>query len=245
MKNIALVLAVTFAAGIFAGCGDDSGSGPSDSTAPTVTLTDPADGATGISPNRPVRISFSELMDVASLDSIFIDGIAVGAREYDDDTHSVTIWLAQMPEAGTEYDVRVSAAVQDHAGKGMGSDYTFSYTTGPFSCGSLYDPFEDNDGIATAKDVALDTWYWLIPSCGVNARFDYYRFTLADPAKATVKVNFVYADTTHFRWGISFFREFGDAYAQIGYAPVPFPQELSFHFSFPPGTYYATIYEQD
>jgi hypothetical protein len=244
MKSIALVLAITIAVGVLPGCGDDGSSSPSN-TAPTVTLTDPADGATGISPNRPVRITFSEPMDEASLDSIFVNGITVGAREYDDDTYTVTLWLAEMPEVETEYDIRISAGVEDQAGKEMGSDYSFSYTTGPFSCGSLYDPFEENDEIATAKDVDLNTWYWLVPSCGEPARRDYYRFTLTDPAKATVRADFVYSDSTHFQWGISFFREDGDDYSQCGWAPVAFPFQLTYHYSFLPGTYYALIYGQD
>ena len=244
MKKIALILAVTISAGVLPGCGDD-GSSPSGNTTPTVTMTDPADGATGISPNSPVRISFSESMDEASLDSIVIDGIAVGAREYEDDTHTVTLWLADMPAAGTAYDVRVSAAVEDQAGKEMGSDYRFSYTTGPFSCGSLYDPFENNDEIASASDVDINTWYWLVPSCGDDTRRDYYRFTLEDPAKATVRVSFVHSDSTLFQWGISFFRENGDDYSQCGWSPVTFPFELTYHYSFLPGTYYALIYGQD
>ncbi|MGD8627942.1 MAG: Ig-like domain-containing protein [bacterium] len=245
MKYVALVMAVTIAAGISTGCGGDDGSGPLENAAPAVTLTDPADGATGISPNRPVRVSFSEPMDEASLDSIFIDGITVGAIEYDGDTHTATMWLAEMPDAETEYEVRVAAAVQDQSGKGMEGDYTFSYTTGPFSCGNLYDPFEENDEIATAKDVEINSRYWLVPSCGEYGRYDYYRFTLQDPAKATVKLGFVHSDSTHYRWGISFYREDGSDYAQVGYAPVTFPRELSYHFSFLPGTYYALIYGQD
>jgi hypothetical protein len=244
MKNIVLVLAVAISLGALPGCGDDGSSSPSNA-APTVTVTDPADGATGISPNSPIRISFSESMDEASLDSILVEGITVGAREYDDDTHTVTLWFADMPAADTEYGVRVGAAVEDGAGKEMGSDYTFSYTTGPFSCGNLYDPFEENDEIATAKDVDLNTWYWLVPSCGEPARRDFYRFTLAEPAKATVRANFVHSDSTHFQWGISFFREDGDDYSQCGWAPVAFPFQLTYHYSFLPGTYYALIYGQD
>ncbi len=246
MKSIVLFLTVIVVLGLIAGCGDDGGgSQAKDTTPPTVFLTNPADGATGISPNKSIWISFSEPMDEASLDSIFIGGEAPGHIEYDMDSHSATLWPGEVLDAETECEVRVAAAVQDQAGNEMENDHFFAYTTGPFSCGGLSDQFEGNDDIANAAPVELDTWYWLVPSCGSDARYDYYKYTLTDAAMTTVKVHFVYADTTHLRWGIHFYRADGDDYSTLGTGHWPYPGDFDYHYSFLPGTYYAMIYKQD
>jgi len=246
MKYTALVLAATLALGTLIGCGgDDGGTEVKDTTPPEVILTDPADGATGISPNRPVLISFSESMDEASLDSIFVEGATLASIDYDDDSHSASLSFGDVLADETEYEVRVGAAVQDKAGNEMESDLTFSYTTGSFSCAGLYDPFEPNDDISSAKPVDLDTWYHLVPSCGGDERNDYYKYTLTDPAMTTVRVNFVRGDTTHIRWGIYFYRGDGEEYATLGTGKFPYPGNVSYHYSFLPGTYYTRIFKYD
>jgi hypothetical protein len=244
LRNPMFWAALILTIGVIAGCGDE-GAGPAGSGAPAVTLTDPANGATGVMPNKPVLITFSASMDEATLDSIFVDGVAFSAREYDGDTHTVTLWFGKALDGGAVHQVRVSADVADEAGNTMGEDYTFSFTTGPFSCGGLYDPFESNDDIAGAVAVAVNTWYRLVPSCGSESRLDYYEFALTDTAKATVVLDVVDADTTHMRWGIGFYRVDGETYSTLGTGYFLIPFEETYHYSFLPGTYYARIYKYD
>jgi hypothetical protein len=243
---LALTLGVSMTLGALAGCGGDDGSSPRDTEPPAVTVTNPASGATWVSPNRPVRITFSEAMDAASLDSVFIEGIVAGAREYDDESHSVTLWLAEMLETGTEYNVRVAAAVRDRAGNSMEEDHIFTYTTmqGPVTCASLYDHFENDDHIPYATEVATGRWYWLIPSCGGNERYDFYAFTLTDPASVTLRMNLVYADTTDMDWRLHFYREDGGNYCSDRIS-LSCPAEMTLSHSFLPGTYYARISKAD
>ncbi len=245
MRSIALVLVVVCAACFMVGCGDDGGSDSGDTKAPTVTLTNPAGGATGVSPNRPIWISFSESMDEATLDSIYVEGATVAEREYHEDTHSVTLWTENMLEAETEYDIRIAAAVTDRGGNQMDQDYIFSFTTAAFACANLYDPFEPNDDTDQASPVELDTWYRLVPSCGSESRHDYYQFTLSDTAKATVILNVVDADTTHMRWGISFYRGNGASLTQLGTGHFLIPFTQDFYQSLLPGTYIALLYKYD
>lgn len=245
LRDIGAALVIILAVGIFAGCGDDGGTDAGDTGRPAVTQTNPADGATGISQNMPVWIYFSEPMDEASLDSIFIEGVSIAGREYDEDSHVVTLWLSDLLDEETEYEVRVAEEVMDMAGNEMESDYTFSYTTGTFSPGYLYDPFAGNFDIAHAADVETDTGYWLVPSCWTDTRFDFYRFTLADTAKVTASVDYVYGNTPEMRWGISYLRADEESYASTGTGARSYPSNISFNYSFLPGTYYAKIYKYE
>jgi hypothetical protein len=246
LTRLVLIFGMGMALGVFAGCGGDDGSSPRDNQPPVVTSTNPPDAETWVSPNMPVRIFFSEAMDEASLDAIFIDGVTVRAREYDYDSHSVTLSFSEMLETGTEYDVRVSGAVRDRSGNQMESDYTFSYTTmpGPLACTSLYDPFEADDHIGIATEIDIGRWYWLVPSCGGGGRFDYYEFTLADAARATVRMKVVFADTAEMDWRINLYREDGGSYSALA-ASLTFPGETMLSHSFLPGTYYARIGKTD
>ena len=243
---LALIIVVSIALGILAGCGGDDGSSPQDNQSPVVMATNPAAGATWVSPNMPVRIAFSEAMDETSLDSVFISGVEVSAREYDDDSHSVTLWFAEMLDTGTEYEVRVAGAVRDRAGNRMEDDHTFSYTTvaGPLTCTGLYDHFELDNHIADATGVDLGRWYWLVPSCGGLERYDFYEFTLIDGARVTLRMNFVFADTAEMDWRLHFYRADGGSYSSSG-ASLTFPEEMILSHSFLPGTYYTRINKTD
>jgi hypothetical protein len=244
--RLVLIFGLSMALSAFAGCGGDDGSSPVDNQPPGVAATNPAAGATGVSPNRPVRISFSEAMDETSLDSIFIEGVKVSAREYEDETHSVTLWFSEMLEAGTEYRVRVASSVRDRAGNPMTGDHTFSYTTvpGPLTCNSLYDLYESDDHIESSTKIDLGKWYWLVPSCGGLERYDFYEFTLIDAARVTLRMNFVFADTADMGWRINFYRRDGGSYSSFRES-LTLPAEMMLSHSFLPGTYYARICKAD
>ena len=70
-----VILSFVTALVLFNGCEKivfkDPASDPkvTDSTPPTVTLTDPANTATGITLNQPINITFSEAMDPATITS--------------------------------------------------------------------------------------------------------------------------------------------------------------------------------
>jgi len=78
LKFSALLSAVLLAF-VIVGCGGSSDDTEKDTTPPTVTSTDPADGATAVPANASVTITFSEKMDAAS---VTVTGVA-GAVTFD------------------------------------------------------------------------------------------------------------------------------------------------------------------
>ncbi|MDD3652584.1 MAG: Ig-like domain-containing protein [Desulfotomaculaceae bacterium] len=136
----------------------------SDTTAPAVSSSDPADGATGVAIDKTVAITFSE--DIVA-------GDAYGQISLKDaGNNSVAITksisgnvLSINPDANLGYSsiytVTVPAgAVEDAAGNGLAGAYTLSFTTGvaPDTTApavSSSDPADGATGVAIDKTVAI------------------------------------------------------------------------------------------
>jgi len=108
---------------------------------PTVISTDPSNGATGISINAPITVTFSQPMDAATIvPAAFIltgGGNSVTCTaSYGDGkaTFTPTSALAN----NTTYTATVSTTVNDAAGSPMAGDYTWSFTTEPAKPGWEY-----------------------------------------------------------------------------------------------------------
>jgi len=238
-----LIVFALLASAAFAlcGCGDDSGSGV-ESTAPKVTATLPADGATEVSLNTSVSITFSEGMDEATVDSIYVSGMTVYDIEYDDALNKATVYIDSLLEPETSYEVTVSSYCMDTQGENLASDYTFDFTTGVFGCGGFDDPFAASKSIASAGEVVLDHRYRLMPSCGGDANMHYFKFTLDEATKITTRYMIVDADTTEISWRFAYLRADGQEYTGHGSGPDPTsPYEYESAYSFLPGTYYVKM----
>ncbi len=105
-----------------------------DTTPPTVTNRVPSAGATGVTPNAAVNVTFSETMNAASITTSTIRLRALGAStdvsatvSYADTT--ATLQPSSPLSPSTTYQVTVAASVTDLAGNPLGTPSTWSFTT--------------------------------------------------------------------------------------------------------------------
>ncbi|GAA2794937.1 Ig-like domain-containing protein [Kitasatospora sp. CM 4170] len=106
-----------------------------DTTAPTVTGTTPAAGATGVAPGTAVRFSFGEPLDPASVTASSVTlrtagGAAVaGTVAYDTAANGV-VFTPGSPLALTTGHTATVQGVRDTSGNALASPFTLSFTTG-------------------------------------------------------------------------------------------------------------------
>ena len=100
---------------------------------PTVTATNPADGATGVAVNQKIEVTFSQRMSPASLSAYLIvrrpNGSIVSGHVnsyYRTGTFIPSVNLAP----NTKYTVRVRPTASDLAGVALGHPFVWSFTTG-------------------------------------------------------------------------------------------------------------------
>ncbi len=105
-----------------------------DTTAPTVSLTNPTNNATGVTINSAIGAAFSEAMDPLTITTATFTltgptGTVVGLVNYSDTTATFT------PLANLDYDTTYTATIitgaKDLAGNALAANYTWSFTTGP------------------------------------------------------------------------------------------------------------------
>jgi plastocyanin len=103
-----------------------------DRTAPSVSSTNPANGATGVAVNSPVTINWNDNIDCATVNTTNITSTSPG---WTLSTCSGTqaVFIASGQSGTTTYSVDVSTAVRDAAGNQMTAPYSFSYTTADIS----------------------------------------------------------------------------------------------------------------
>ncbi|GLX97413.1 Ig-like domain-containing protein [Herbidospora sp. NBRC 101105] len=105
-------------------------SGP-DTTAPTVTATNPATGAADVSVTTAVSATFGELVSEAEITLEDPAGAAVPGTSAMDGTGRVLTFIPSQPLApNTVYSAEVSGA-KDAAGNVMAAPYGWSFTTAP------------------------------------------------------------------------------------------------------------------
>lgn len=107
-----------------------------DDTPPTVTGVTPASGATGVSPNTNIQISFSEDVQPSTITTANITlkttsgGTAVaGAVAYNATTHVATFQPSAALAQSTSYTLTVTG-IKDIAGNTLAAPFTSSFTTG-------------------------------------------------------------------------------------------------------------------
>ncbi len=106
-----------------------------DTTAPTVSSTSPADGATGVAINQRIAATFSERMNVSSIIAAFtVTGpgatSVTGTVAYDVASKIATFTPAGNFATNTDYMATLTTGVRDLAGNGLTSVFEWSFTTG-------------------------------------------------------------------------------------------------------------------
>lgn len=103
-----------------------------DATPPTVTFTDPADGANAVNVATTVRVAFDEAMDCATLNAatftvlqgdVPVPGVVTCAAQ------AATFTPTSALDAGAAFTATVTTGVKDLAGNALGADYVWAFTT--------------------------------------------------------------------------------------------------------------------
>jgi hypothetical protein len=116
----------------------DTGTAPPDTTPPTVTATQPADNATGVSTSANVTATFSEAMDPASITTSTItlrdpaNNAVPASVSYDSASRTATLDPTSTLSNSTAYTATIksgSSGVKDSAGNPLATDRTWTFTT--------------------------------------------------------------------------------------------------------------------
>ena len=118
---------------VMAGCGKDSPTEPTgDTLAPTVSSTNPLNGATGVA---VITASFSEPMNASTITSstFSLSGPGatpvLGAVAYDASTGIARFTPASALTASTVYTATITKGAKDVAGNGLANNHSWSFTT--------------------------------------------------------------------------------------------------------------------
>ncbi|HEX5030459.1 MAG TPA: ice-binding family protein [Candidatus Eisenbacteria bacterium] len=117
------------------GCSDDDNPvnpPPGDTTAPTVSSTNPANGATGVA---IITASFSEAMNASTITTttFALSGpgptAITGTVAYNTTTHIATFTPASALTASTTYTATITTGAKDVAGNPLASNHVWTFTT--------------------------------------------------------------------------------------------------------------------
>ncbi len=156
-----------------AGCGwchwgwlvDGGGTGTSDATAPKVSFTDPADGATGVAINTRITATFSEAMDTSTITAATFtatgpdEHAVAGTRAFDVVDNLVMFEPTSNLTPGTEFVFTITTAVEDLAGNALANDFVWTFTTAPSSpvTDTLVPTVSSTTPVNAATGVAINT----------------------------------------------------------------------------------------
>ena len=118
-----------------AGCDSDSDNdptGPADTIAPTVSATNPTNGATGVA---VITALFSEAMKASTITTatFAVTGATAvaGTVSYDSSTHIARFTPSSALAASTTYTATIMTGVKDVAGNALASNHVWSFATTP------------------------------------------------------------------------------------------------------------------
>jgi hypothetical protein len=101
-----------------------------DTTAPTVTLVNPADLATNVAVNSTVNATFSEAMDPQSINTAsFVVGGVSGTVVFNATSHVASFTPAASLAVNTSYTVTVTSAAKDLAGNALAQNKQWTFKT--------------------------------------------------------------------------------------------------------------------
>jgi hypothetical protein len=156
--------------------------------------------------------------------------------------NKATVYISEPLAGETAYQVTVPASVEDAEGHNMGTDYTFSFTTGELSCENAADYFEPNDSGNEGTEIEIPCTYPVLSSCGASERFDYFIFTVEEAVKVTFNLQRVGGDGGAY-WVANFHRHPYQIYAITD--SLRTTAEMSDYYTFQPGTYNLRTGKQD
>ena len=140
-RNAFMALPMAMLLVSMAGCGDtkDNPVAPAgDTTAPTVSSTNPANGATGVA---VITATFSEGMSASTITAtnFTVSGpgpaAVFGTVAYNSSTYLATFTPATALAPGTPYTATITTGVKDVAGNSLASAHPWSFTTSASSSG--------------------------------------------------------------------------------------------------------------
>ncbi|MGI9043509.1 MAG: Ig-like domain-containing protein [Gemmatimonadaceae bacterium] len=129
-----------------------------DDIPPTVIAASPANGATGVSPNAVVTVTFSERMNAATVNPSTISlritssGTAITSIvTYNADTRVATLTPSGPLSQNVNYTLTVSTGVRDEQGNAMAAPYSLSFTVGDTTPPTVVStvPADGATGVAT------------------------------------------------------------------------------------------------
>jgi hypothetical protein len=125
-----------------------------DTTAPTVSSTSPASGATGIAVNTVVTATFSEAMAASTITTTSFTLKAgttpvSGSVSYNSSTHTATFTPSANLAGSTTYTATLSTSITDATGNPLASAYSWSFTTVP----TVIPGDANGDGVVNALDI--------------------------------------------------------------------------------------------
>ncbi|MGE5189862.1 MAG: Ig-like domain-containing protein [Gemmatimonadota bacterium] len=164
-----------------------------ETTAPTITGTTPANGATGVDPARGFSVTFSEKMNEGSVAAALssVPALPPGTLSWSGNTMTFT------PDAGlagsTEYVVSVSTTAIDMAGNPLAAPLTWRWRTGlPYMVVDLQSDFAiptSNNGVAPSADGQYLFWYDGTAGEGWGCNIHLYRVKISDLSSLTIWTN--------------------------------------------------------
>ncbi|MBI4212140.1 MAG: Ig-like domain-containing protein [Deltaproteobacteria bacterium] len=106
-----------------------------DTTPPTVTLTNPLNGATGVATNQKMRVTFSEVIDPATVTITSFSltgpsGLVSGSVAYDAVNRAATFTPTSALAPNSAYTGTVAVGIRDVAGNALASAVNWDFTTG-------------------------------------------------------------------------------------------------------------------
>jgi hypothetical protein len=106
---------------------------PCDTTAPTVSFTVPAIGATGVAINQKIAVTFSEAMDPLTITTATFT-LKQGTTAVTGTVSYVGVTATFTPATGlaplTVYTATITTGAKDPAGNALAADFVWSFTTG-------------------------------------------------------------------------------------------------------------------
>ena len=107
---------------------------PTAASAPTVTTTSPVSGGNGVSTGVAVTATFSRSMDSSTINGSTVTlsgpaGSVAGTVSYNSGTNVVTLTPSSPLAFGTVYTARIDGSLRAADGIGLGSPYSWSFTT--------------------------------------------------------------------------------------------------------------------
>lgn len=133
MKPLALAGFACLGAVLTAGCGsDDGGNDRPDTTPPRLLSTDPPDDVVGVALDQVITATFTEPIDIASIDSTRFTLTAGGVPApgtVSASGRTVRLRPAAQLLPGTEHRAFISGLVTDRAGNPLGADFAWTFET--------------------------------------------------------------------------------------------------------------------